>query len=806
MAAERTDGTGVTSRGRGRRRRGLAVGLGAALAVTAGVVAVDVARAPQAAAAGLTPFTSCDELAGWYRDAALEQVTAYGLGGEMRIAFAAEESVGGAAIPAAGDSAAQDGAAAVGGPVGSSDTGTNVQEEGVDEPSRIKVADGVAWTLSGSRLVGVDLASGTVVGDLDLAAGSSPDDGTWFAELVLVGDRVVVIGSGSLPPEPAPEPSVPPSTPPSSAPPVEPTVAPTVEPTTGPTTEPSVEPSAPPAEPSLEPVPEPSLEPVPEPSLEPGAAVTDQGAADAAVADAAVADAAVADAAVADAAVADSVIGSPVVPWYAPTTTATTVDVSDPAAPAVVDRVEVEGGYVSARASGGAVRLVTTSTPYLPFVDPWLMMTPEQQQSGSEDDLEASEDAALARNRDVVRGAQPADWLPDLVERADDGTVVSRTPIGCDSVAHPGDDAGSGTLSVLTLDPAAEQTLAGTTSVAADGSVVYASTDRLYVATTRGGWLWGWGGGSGDPVTTELHGFDTTDPRGTTWLGSGSVEGWLLGSWAMDAHDGHLRVGVTSESPVASGAAGDAASGLVAPEPTTLPTTTSSVVVLRETPDGLVEVGRVDDLGPTETIRSLRWFDDLAVVVTFRQTDPLYTVDLTDPTTPRVLGELKVTGYSGYLHPVGDGMLLGVGQEADAAGTTQGTKVETYDVGDLAAPTAVSSLVWPQSSSAVEWDSRLFAYLPDRRTAVLPLERYDAAQYSSGLVAVAVGTDGSVTETGAWSVGGAQVQAVASTGDLVLVAAERWDETGTSPGAVLTVLSADGLAVQAEVPLARSKD
>lgn len=801
MAAQRSDGTGVTSGARRSRRRGLAVGLGAALAVTAGVVAVDVARAPQAAAAGLTPFTSCEELAGWYRDSALEQVTAYGLGNQW--GFAAEESMGGADA-----SAARDGAAAVGGPVGSSETGTNVQEEGVDEPSRIKVADGVAWTLSGSRLVGVDIASGTVVGDLDLGAGSSPDDGTWFSELVLVEDRVVVVGSGSLPPEPAPEPSVPPSAPPSSAPPVEPTVAPSPEPTTGPTTEPSVEPSTPPSEPTVEP----SLEPAPEPSLEPGAAVADLGAAEDSSAGSA-ADSAV-DSAVGSA--VDSVIGSPVVPWYSPTTTATTVDVSDPAAPMVVDRVEVEGGYVSARASGGAVRLVTTSTPYLPFVDPWLMMTPEQQQSGTEDDLEASEDAALARNQDVVRSAQAADWLPDLVERADDGTVASRTPVGCDSVAHPGDDAGSGTLSVLTLDPAAEQTLAGTTSVAADGSVVYASTDRLYVATTRGGWLWGWGGGGGDPLTTQLHGFDTTDPRGTTWLGSGSVEGWLLGSWAMDAYDGHLRVGVTSESPVASGAAGDGASA-VAPEPTTLPSTTSSVVVLRETADGLVEVGRVDDLGPTETIRSLRWFDDLAVVVTFRQTDPLYTVDLADPTTPRVLGELKVTGYSGYLHPVGDGMLLGVGQEADTAGTTQGTKVETYDVSDLAAPTAVSSLVWPQSSSAVEWDSRLFAYLPGRRTAVLPLERYDAEQYSSGLVAVAVGTDGAVTETGSWSPttgegGGSSVTALASTPDLVLVTREGWQElyddgraVGVQDLSSLVVLDAADLSVRAEVPLGQAR-
>jgi hypothetical protein len=778
--AQVTGTSEVDGDGRRNRRRGLALGLGAALVVTAGVAAVDVARAPEAAAAGLTRFDSCEELLGWYRDAALEQVTAYGLGGGDM--FAAEEAMGGADAAVA----AQDGAAALGGPVGSSDTGTNVQEEGVDEPSRIKLADGLAHTLSGTRLVSVDIASGQVLGDLDLSVGSSPDDGTWFAELLLVGDRVVVIGGGSLPPEPTPEPSTEPSEP--TEPSVEPTTQPSVEPSTPPSLEPSIEPSTPPS-------PEPSTSPdapSPEPSEVP---VPDGG------------DAAASDG---DVAVADMAIGSGMVPWYAPTTTATTVDVSDPTAPVVVDRVEVEGGYVSARASGGAVRLVTTATPNLPFVDPWLLLTPQQQQSGS---VEVDEDAALARNQQVVRDATATDWLPDVVRRDAAGVVVSRAPVPCDTVAHPGDVAGVGTLSVLTLDPAADQTLAGTTSVAADGSVVYASTDRLYVATTRGGWLWGRPGGS-EPVSTELHGFDTTDPRGTTWLGSGSVEGWLLGSWAMDAHEGYLRVGTTTESPAVSSA--DAGPRPGAGEPTTgLPSTSSSVVVLRETADGLVETGRVDDLGPTETIRSLRWLDDLAVVVTFRQTDPLYTVDLSDPAAPQVLGELKITGYSGYLHPVGDGLLLGVGQDGDEAGSMLGAKVETYDLTDLAAPTDVATLAWPDSSSAVEWDSRLFAYLPDRRTAVLPLERWSERAYSSGLVAVTVGADGSLTEAGSWSMGeveggGGSVTAIASTRDLVVLTRQSWQElfddgsvVGVQDLTSLVVLDAADLSVRAEVALGR---
>ena len=79
----------------------------------------------------------------------------------------------------------------------------------------------------------------------------------------------------------------------------------------------------------------------------------------------------------------------------------------------------------------------------------------------------------------------------------------------------------------------------------------------------------------------------------------------------------------------------------------------------------------------------MRWFGDLAVVVTFRQTDPLYTVDLSDPRHPRVVGTLQVPGFSSYLHPVGDGLLVGVGHDATAGGADRGAQAATFDLPDL---------------------------------------------------------------------------------------------------------------------------
>ena len=78
----------------------------------------------------------------------------------------------------------------------------------------------------------------------------------------------------------------------------------------------------------------------------------------------------------------------------------------------------------------------------------------------------------------------------------------------------------------------------------------------------------------------------------------------------------------------------------------------------------------------------MRWFDDLAVVVTFRQMDPLYTIDLSDPAQPRRLGELKIPGFSSYLHPIGEDRLLGIGTAATMQGENLGAQAAVFDIGD----------------------------------------------------------------------------------------------------------------------------
>jgi uncharacterized secreted protein with C-terminal beta-propeller domain len=233
---------------------------------------------------------------------------------------------------------------------------------------------------------------------------------------------------------------------------------------------------------------------------------------------------------------------------------------------------------------------------------------------------------------------------------------------------------------------------------------------------------------------TDIHRFDISDPTRATYDMSGHVDGQLLDQFAMDEHDGHLRVATTTgEAWIERGGAGESE---------------SHVVVLAPRDGALTEVGRVSGLGRGETIQSVRFLGTVGYVVTFEQTDPLYTIDLSDPAAPRVAGELKILGYSAYLHPIGDGRLIGVGQDATEDGRQLGTQVALFDVRDPAAPTRVAQATLPNSSSGAEWDHHAFLWWPDAGLVAIPVSAFDGTPFE-GLVGYTVDVDGAtITERG----------------------------------------------------------
>jgi hypothetical protein len=143
--------------------------------------------------------------------------------------------------------------------------------------------------------------------------------------------------------------------------------------------------------------------------------------------------------------------------------------------------------------------------------------------------------------------------------------------------------------------------------------------------------------------------------------------------------------------------------------------------VLTQRGDGLQYVGSVGGLGEGEQIYAVRFIGTVGYVVTFRQVDPLYTLDLSNPRSPRVVGELKIPGYSSYLHPVGADRLIGIGQDADADGMVRGGQVSLFDVGDAASPARLDTFLMAGGWSDAEHDPHAFLYWPDEELVVIPV-------------------------------------------------------------------------------------
>lgn len=403
-----------------------------------------------------------------------------------------------------------------------------------------------------------------------------------------------------------------------------------------------------------------------------------------------------------------------------PTTRVDTVSLDDPASPEITRATTYAASLLAARQYGDTVRLVLgTGLPMLDFVTPHGSLTERE---------------ALRRNRAILAASTISDWLPS-------STTDGRTEqvVTCADMARPEDFTGAGTVSVVGWSAEAPDERSST-GVATDSQTVYSSADRLYLATSAG---WGgccWGGpavlddapafrgpwpGAGSSGTTQLHAF-ALDGDHAAYVGSGEVEGTVRDRWAMDAVDGTLRVAVGPSEQT-----GD----------------WNSVVTLAEKDGALEPLGRVDRLGVGEQLQSVRWFDDLAVLVTFRQVDPLYAVDLSDPAHPRTLGALKVPGYSDYLHPIGDGRILGLGVDADDEGRTGGGQAAVFDLSDPTHPVRQGVTKWaPEIQVLAGQDPRQLTWVPSRQTAYAVVARYGSTGGASAWVSeLKVGADGSLT-------------------------------------------------------------
>jgi len=202
---------------------------------------------------------------------------------------------------------------------------------------------------------------------------------------------------------------------------------------------------------------------------------------------------------------------------------------------------------------------------------------------------------------------------------------------------------------------------------------------------------------------TEIYKFSIKDAPG--FLTSASVTGHLLNQFSMDEYEGNVRIATTQERWTNKGR-----------------DSSSNIYVLDAQ---LKQLGSIRSIAPNERIYAVRFTGKTGYVVTFEQIDPLFVVDLSNPKKPKITGELKIPGFSNYLHPVGDNLLVGIGRPGTETGITDGIKISLFDVSDPKKPKEVDAKTirgnWDTNAF---YDHKAICYYPEKNMIAFPGTRY----------------------------------------------------------------------------------
>ena len=363
---------------------------------------------------------------------------------------------------------------------------------------------------------------------------------------------------------------------------------------------------------------------------------------------------------------------------YKMITCAVSYNISDKANPKEEWRVYQDGDYLSARKIGNKVVLISNYNVPLYF-----------------DDIKITDYC-----------------IPEVYY----GNEGCRIP--SDDICVMGEVKDSSYVVVSTLDATNHKETFNSTAVLGGGENVYCTQNNLYVTSGRFEETISSKDGAVAEIfmiddsalySTEILKFDISGDK-IEYKTKGKVPGTALNQFSVDEYNGYLRIATTNGN---------------------FQNAKNNLYVLD---NEMVIVGMIEGLAKGETIKSVRFMGDTGYVVTFEQTDPLFVIDLTNPEKPEVLGELKIPGFSNYLHPVTENYLLGIGVNGDDSGAKNGMKVSLFDVSDKKNPKEVAKFeVQPQENGdnlwgyldcsafydhkAVCWDSKnLTMYIPYRVT------------------------------------------------------------------------------------------
>ena len=426
-------------------------------------------------------------------------------------------------------------------------------------------------------------------------------------------------------------------------------------------------------------------------------------------------------------------------------------DISDRTDPVPTRSLEIEGSYVNARKIDNTAYLVSNSqirgnTYYWHFMDDDLRdLLPERTYEESEEELAELREEYLpviqAHVRAQLEEIDSSDFLPrqrTLNGAGDElsfGVVHKCTDLYLPSVAA---ELGVLNISSFTFEDDAELE---TTGLVARGWQVYASKQNLYVAMSSRSWWWGpWWWGTPRQNESHIHKFSLEGDGEPNYLASGRVDGWILNQFSFSEYDGHLRVATTDNQWEWNPELGESEDN-----------GGNHLIVMKREGQQLVETGSVRDLAPTEQVYSVRFMGDRGYMVTFQIVDPFYTFDLSDPTDPKMLGELKIEGFSSYMHPLDDDHLLTIGLNGDENGMMTGVHLQIFDVTDMHDPKRIhhyeiSTGGWSSWSEAMG-NHHAFTYQPRLGVLAVPINIWEQDERFSGLILFDATVDG-ISEIG----------------------------------------------------------
>lgn len=374
------------------------------------------------------------------------------------------------------------------------------------------------------------------------------------------------------------------------------------------------------------------------------------------------------------------------------------VDVSDPLSPEKIKEWTIDGWMVSSRLINSRLHIIQRFLPDLPP----LQLTYD----GTEEDRAET----IAANDQTLESIALGDLIPYFEVVDNEGIPSESAPLIIpEDFYQPNESNGGSIVSIVSFNlnnPSGDFQSLG---LIADAHTVYASTQALYIASSQ------WNHGvaieqSDDYFKTYLYKFGLTG--GTAELeGTGEVKGRTLNQFSMGEYDDVLRIATST------GAAWGA-------------TTESNIYCLEGIDDRLEVIGALEGLAPGEDIYSARFIGTRGFLVTFVKIDPLFTIDLSDPTNPVVAGELKVPGYSDYIHPLGDNHLITIGKDTimeDGFAWYQGLQLSIFDISDFSDPQLQhKELIGDRGTNSEALDNhKAFTFWAENGLLAIPVELYE---------------------------------------------------------------------------------